>query len=272
MIKIKYSLILILIVFISCSTKNTNDKKENLSDNSLKEIKEETSINKKTIKIKSSDGIEVTADLYEISDTTAPVILLFHQAGYSRGEYIETAPKLNKMGFTCLAVDQRSGNEVNGIKNETNKQAKEKGLGTKYEDALPDLKAALDYAKENFTNRQIILWGSSYSASLVFILGSEYQDEISAIVSFSPGEYFTYNDQKIEYYAGKVQCPVFITSAKNEHKDWEAVYNAVQGVEKTYFLPESKGKHGSRALWEKNEGHEDYWKAVTEFLSTVKSN
>ena len=45
--------------------------------------------------------------------------VLFHQAKYSRGEYFEVAPKLNKMGFNCLAVDLRSGGEINGIPNKT---------------------------------------------------------------------------------------------------------------------------------------------------------
>ena len=34
------------------------------------------------------------ADLYIAHDASAPFILLFHQAGWSRGEYLEIAPKL----------------------------------------------------------------------------------------------------------------------------------------------------------------------------------
>ena len=60
----------------------------------------------KTKTFPSKDGITITADLYEI-DSASPVILLCHQAGYSRGEYIESAKRLNKFGFNCLAIDQR---------------------------------------------------------------------------------------------------------------------------------------------------------------------
>src|SRR5262245_54570689 len=60
----------------------------------------------------SKDGLPVTADLYHVNDSL-PVILLCHQARFSRGEYREAAVKLNKFGFNCLAIDQRSGQEVN---------------------------------------------------------------------------------------------------------------------------------------------------------------
>jgi len=223
----------------------------------------------KTITFKTEDNITVTGDLYESSEKNATVILLFHQAGYSRGEYREIAPKLQKMGYTCLAIDQRSGGGVNGVKNQTHLEAKNAGLPTKYVNALPDLEATLNYAKTHFENRKIIVWGSSYSSSLVFILASKYPKNISAILSFSPGEYFTYNNKKVTDYAKKVECPVFVTSAKNEGKSWEAIFAAVPNAKKKSFLPSTKGYHGSKALWQEKQGHEEYWKAVKSFLESI---
>jgi hypothetical protein len=40
--------------------------------------------------------------------------------------------------------------------------------------------------------------------------------------------------------------------------------------EKSYFLPETEGKHGSKALWDNNPNHMAYWSAVQEFLAKVK--
>ena len=76
-----------------------------------------------TIEYSAKDGLEITADLYEAPESDT-FILLFHQAGWSRGEYKETAPKLNTLGYSCLAVDQRSGDEVNAVKNKTHIRAK----------------------------------------------------------------------------------------------------------------------------------------------------
>lgn len=85
---------------------------------------------RKEVSFPSEDGLKVTADLYGLEDSGAPMIVLFHQANWSRGEYREIAPKLNAMGFACLAVDQRSGREAEGVVNETAKRAREKELGT----------------------------------------------------------------------------------------------------------------------------------------------
>ena len=48
-----------------------------------------------TISFNSEDGLKVFAELYMIHPKSAPMIILFHQAGWSRGEYQEIAPKLN---------------------------------------------------------------------------------------------------------------------------------------------------------------------------------
>lgn len=72
-----------------------------------------------TIAIQSGDSLEITADLNLIHEKSAPFVVLFHQTGWSRGEYREIAPKLNELGFNTLAVDQRSGGKVNDVRNET---------------------------------------------------------------------------------------------------------------------------------------------------------
>lgn len=60
-----------------------------------------------------------------------------------------------------------------------------------------------------------------------------------------------------------------MTSAKSEYKNWKAIYDEVRS-EKSYFLPETEGKHGSKALWDNNSNHTAYWSAVQEFLKKVK--
>jgi dienelactone hydrolase len=222
-----------------------------------------------TINFASKDGLTITADKYLISNTEAPFIILFHQAGYSRGEYLEIAPKLNELGFNCIAIDQRSGNKVNGVTNETNKEADKLNKSTKYIDAIPDIEAAFLYVKNKMNAKKIIVWGSSYSAALMFYLASRHVDGIDAVLSFSPGEYFKIDGETIKSFAKRTNCPVFITSAKNEHDQWKGIYDSVTG-DKNYFLPELSGKHGSKALWADNEDHKEYWNAVQKFLNTMK--
>ncbi|NOX48730.1 MAG: alpha/beta fold hydrolase [Chlorobi bacterium] len=219
-----------------------------------------------TIEFNSTDGLKITADLYQIEDANAPYIILFHQARYSRGEYREIAPKLNILGFNCIAVDQRSGDKVNGVINETHSRAIEKGLPTEYTDAFPDLVASLLYVKENFKPTKTIVWGSSYSSALVFVLAAKYPDDVDGVLSFSPGDYFSIDGRLVSDFAKEVSCPVFITSAKNEQESWQPIYDNLSVKEKSFFLPDTKGFHGSKALWEENEGNQRYWKAVEGFL------
>ena len=220
-----------------------------------------------TIKFPSEDGIEITADIYKI-DADAPWIILHHQAGFSRGAYLSIAPKLNKLGFNCIATDQRSGKEVNGVINQTHLAAEKQGKETKYVNAIPDLKATLEYVKSELKAQDIIIWGSSYSSALTFYMASQYPEDIKAVLAFSPGEYFEISGETISSLAAQVKCPVFITSAKNEEEYWRVIYNAVPG-EKYFYLPQEEGFHGSRALWPEKEGHEMAWKEVEEYLESI---
>ncbi len=223
-----------------------------------------------TISFTSDDQITVTADLYMDHPSDAPFIILYHQAGYSRGEYREIAPRLNAMGFNCMAVDQRSGDQVNHVQNETHKDAIEKNKPTAYLDALPDIEAAYLYAKYSIKPSKIILWGSSYSAALMFYMGSEHHNNLSGILSFAPGNYFKVNGKDLKSYAAKVTCPVFVTSAKSEYSNWKPIYDQIKS-DKFSFLPEQEGKHGSKALWKNNSNHGAYWSAVEKFLTMLKS-
>lgn len=220
-----------------------------------------------TIDYPSKDGLKITADFYEASGSDT-FILLFHQAGWSRGEYKETAPKLNALGYNCIAVDQRSGGGVNDITNQTNKRAKKAGKNTAFIDAFQDIEATVAYVKKTYKPKKIIIWGSSYSSSLVLKYAGDYPDSVDAVLSFSPGEYFG-KDNFIKNSASKITVPTFITSAKNEKKSWSAIHDAIATKTKISYLPTTTGNHGSRALWNKFNDNEGYWVAVKDFLNTL---
>ena len=223
-----------------------------------------------TISFKSADTLLITADRYTPhSSDTAPLIVLFHQAGSSRGEYNEIAPKLNKLGFNCIAVDLRSGEYSRGKDNETAIRAGKQNLPTSYADALPDIIAALKYARKNYANSKIIAWGSSYSAALVLKVAGDRPELIDGVLAFSPGEYFSHVGKSktwIRESAKNIKAPTFITSARSEAADWAPIYEVIDTASRRSFIPETTGKHGSKALWEKYDDSTAYWQAVTEFL------
>ena len=222
-----------------------------------------------TIGFPSKDGIQISADLYAPhKDQTTPFIVLFHQAGWSRGEYMEIAPKLNALGFNCLAVDLRSGGSINTIENETHKRAKQLDMPTKYVDSYPDMETAIAYTRTKYAKGKLIIWGSSYSAALVLKYAGDHRD-VDGVLSFSPGEYFSGQGKSNMYVtdaARSIQVPVLITSAKNEVKSWKDIFEAIPSVKKEFFTPETSGNHGSRALWQKFDDSDVYWTAVDAFL------
>lgn len=220
-----------------------------------------------TIQLESEDGVVFSADLYFTEDQSAPFIILFHQARYSRGEYREIAPELNRLGFQCMAIDQRSGKAVNNVLNTAKLSAEELGLNTTYPDAYPELQKAIEHVHKYYHPEQLLIWGSSYSAALLFVLANEYPDEINGILAFAPGEYFKINGKSIAQYATSIHCPVFITSARDEFDSWKHIYDSIPHQNKYYYLPEDQGYHGSKALWKDHPGHEMYWVHVKDFLS-----
>ena len=171
------------------------------------------------------------------------------------------------MGFNVMAADLRNGNEVNGIINETSDRAFEKDLDINYIATVPDIEAAIAYAKKHLASGKLLLWGSSYSASLVLLV-ADYTPGIDAVLAFAPGEYYkkqwkTY----IQDHVSHLNIPVFITSAKDEKKNWWPIYQAMPSKEKVYFLPRSKGVHGAKALWDNNPSNQKYWESVKMFLN-----
>jgi len=224
----------------------------------------------KKITFPSKDGLTITADTYITNpDKKTPFIVLFHQAGWSRGEYNEIAPKLNKLGFNCMAVDLRSGGSVNNVGNETTKLAKKEGKPITYIDTEQDIVASLEYARKNYADGKLIAWGSSYSAALVLKVAGDHPILVDGVVAFAPGEYFTkFGKGKtwVTESAKNITVPVFVTSAKSERGKWAPIYNSINTDTKTSYLPDTKGNHGSRALWGKFFDSPGYWEAVTRFL------
>lgn len=255
-------LLITLLIVVSC--KEVKKETELVS----KEVKKSRGF--KTVTFKSKDEVIITADLYLLEDASKPFILLMHQARYSRGEYREIAPKLNKLGFNCVAIDQRSGKEVNGVVNETAKLARSLGKPTDYIDAFQDLEAALGYVKTTYKPNKLFTWGSSYSAALSYILATKHDDKIDGIITFSPGEYFKYENKMIQDFATNITKPVFITAAKDEMKYVQGIFDNVRSDKKMLFTPQEQGRHGSGTLWESIPNHQEYWKAITNFLKENK--
>jgi dienelactone hydrolase len=217
------------------------------------------------VALKASDGVTVHGLYYKAAKPRA-LILLFHQAGSSKDEYSTIAPQLVKAGFSALAIDQRSGDGMFG----TNETAAALGRKADYLEARPDLKAALDWARQQ--KLPIILWGSSYSSSLIFPLAASNPQGVIALLAFSPGEYFA-DKTMIRAAAAKVKVPVFVASANTKDETGEAdpVMAALPKSGRNVRFVPAHGVHGSSMLIPSRNpaGAEENMRAVLSFLDRV---
>ena len=211
-----------------------------------------------TVRFPASDGLQVTAETG--GSGAGPVIVLFHMAGASRGEYAQIAPELHRLGYRTLAVDQRSGGAFGGVVNETAAQvASDPG----YAAAIPDLKAAAAYARAEMGAETVAVVGSSYSASLVLVLAGRDKGFADAVISFSPGEYFPDRSFVSEAAAG-IAVPALLTAARSEMGRVEAIARAMRS-DPVVFHPKGAGRHGATTLLT-SDGAE-YWEAIKAFLA-----
>ncbi|MFC2081379.1 alpha/beta hydrolase [Bacteroidota bacterium] len=220
---------------------------------------------KEKVTFSSDDGIEITADKYQVN-AEYPYILLFHQAGSSRGEFNDIAERFQKLRYNCLAVDLRSGDNSNFVKNETAQKANEQNTQVKFLDASKDIRASIDYVY-GLNPKEVILLGSSYSASLVILEGKEHP-YVKGVIAFSPGEYFG-DDLRMEEAIDTFPKPLFVAVTQREEPYVKQMLSNVPQDGYTLFLPEKPGMHGARALWEDNPSKDEYWLALLLFINNL---
>lgn len=220
------------------------------------------------VTLTAKDGVTVHGEYTAPPQgSTKPLIVLFHQAGSSKNEYAPIQPKLLALGFGSLAIDQRSGGEMFGP-NQTAAALKKPAT---YQEAMPDLEAALAYGVAHSPTHKAIVWGSSYSAALVFPLAVAHPKEIAAVMAFSPGEYFE-NKAMVRIAAAKLLVPIFVTSSPSAEEvgQAKAILQASPSKTKTQFVPKV-GVHGSSILRTDRDpkGAAAAWGAVEAFLAKL---
>lgn len=220
----------------------------------------------KKVSFKAADGLSVTADLY-LQNPEQPFILLFHQSNYSRGEFNEIAPKLLNLKYNCLSVDLRSGGEVNFVENQTALLASQEKIQHGMLDAKTDIQAAIQYAG-NYNSLPLILFGSSYSASLALMVANG-NSNVKAVVAFSPGEYFRPMLTLKEVLKG-FDKKVFVASTCNEYGYLVKMLAEIPEHNTTFFTPKNcPGISGAKALWESSDSSPEYWLALFMFFKEL---
>lgn len=258
---------LILIVWIFSGCTNPEDKKVIDKSVPLQETEAVSVTYPEEVRFPSADSLPVTGHWYE-KEKDSPVIVLCHQARFNKYEYAGIAEELNSLGYSCLAIDQRSGGPIANHLNETYLAAKSMGKLTGFLDAEQDIYAAINYAHKR-SGHSVILWGSSYSATLGLYIAAE-SEKVSSVVSFSPGNYLAEQKGSLTPIMKNMEKPFFLTSSRTEIKNIQELVGAkVFSDHQMWYRPSHSGHHGSRALWPSQDGGEAYWEAIREFLKRL---
>ncbi len=230
------------------------------------------------VEFQAPDGLLVTADLY-FHDKSAPTLVLFHQSVSSRGEYRSIAPRLQALGFNCLAVDLRWGKRDfwEKVSNETAKRFGAYEVIDNYDrsqayqlqkvwpiiwKAYDDIKASLSYLEaQGFTGKKLVM-GSSFSAMLVFKLAHD-QIPVDGILAFSPGEYHPTDSTLLETWVKSVEIPVYLSAGQGEAAMVASVGDLLPNKVNPY-LHHSQGRHGASVL----QSQPADWEPLEHFLTS----
>jgi len=223
-------------------------------------------IRKTEIEFKAADGLLITANLYQ-SRKSNPFIILLHQELSSKGEFDPIVYRFIKMNYNCMAVDLRSGADVSFEKNKTAARAKEEGYLLSINHALTDIEAAIDYLSD-FSGKEISLFGSASSGSLALLAGRN-NENVNAVVAFSPGEYLS-PENDLKSILANYPKPVFV-AVTTEEKPYLSDIEGFPGNNKVLFNPTTgKGLRGTRALLKENPTRDEYWLSLLLFFKSIK--
>jgi len=215
----------------------------------------------------SADSLEISALDFFLHDSL-PYLVLLHEQGSSKGEFIPFIERFQKMDLNCLAVDLRNGGDSRYFSNETAKNMRQGGFRNTYSDVESDILAAIDYALGK-TNNELILLGAGANGSLGMKIAREHAD-VDGVIAMSPGEYFR-PMLSIEDTISGLEKPLLITCSAMEYPYMEVLVSGVPDEYKTIFKPEQdEGRHGTSALMPDYPASAEYWLAVLLYFSELK--
>ena len=203
----------------------------------------------------TADGVTLHGETYfGALGPEAPLILLFHQGGSDgRGEYADLVPWLNGAGFRALAWDLRSGGDRFG-ENRT-MAAMAADTPTEYCVGHFDLQAALDYVTTNDLAEHVVVWGSSYTGTLVFRLAAENPGAVAAVLAFSPAAGGPLEGCLARDWLDQIDVPMAVFRPQSEmHLESSVEQRAFMEAAGALFHVVDDGVHGSSMLLDARTG------------------
>ncbi|MBO6576893.1 MAG: alpha/beta hydrolase [Rhodothermales bacterium] len=214
----------------------------------------------------ASDGLEVVADWHRAEGPVRATIVAFHQGGGEvRGEYARIVPRLTAEGFQVLLADLRRGGDRFGFENRTAPPGSESLYS--YCDAVLDVEAAVQEAWR-FSD-QVVLWGSSFSATLVINQAARDPAGVLGVLAFSPASGDPMEGCRPEASSADLDVPLLVLRGAHE-MEFPSVREQMSVFDEQGHLTfvADPGRHGSSMLdsTRVEASTEHSWREVNAFL------
>lgn len=186
--------------------------------------------NKEQTSLATDDGYTLSYEFHKVSDKG---VILVHMMNRDKRDYNELADKLNKAGFSTIAIDLRGHGKSSGnLKNFKDDD---------YQNMKYDLKAAKNFLITKKVNK-ISIVGASIGANLA--LNYSAGSDITKIVLLSPGENF-HNIEVLDT-AKNYKGSILMVAAKDDLYSYETVQK-LEKIHKGFhqFISYETGGHGT---------------------------
>ena len=222
------------------------------------------------IRYPANDSVAVIADVHRgSSGDGGPTILLFHQGGGSaRGEYRSIAPRLVDSGYNVIAADIRGGGDKFGLPNRLGPAAPT----FHYCEALAEVEATVNLARAQGLVGPLVLWGSSYTATLALQVAARRSAHVRAVLAFSPALGEPMQGCEPEPYVGwlaRAGVPTLVIRPRREIEDRGRAESleAMRRDGAEVFVADVAA-HGSSILDAERTGSstEPQWRAISDFI------
>jgi alpha-beta hydrolase superfamily lysophospholipase len=125
---------------------------------------------------KSSDGLEIFAQLWQPASKARAVVCLVHGLGEHSGRYAHVAEALGQAGYALLGFDLRGHGRSSG----------QRGYTPSYKALLDDIGRLIDEAGQRFPQRPRFLYGHSMGGGQVLNYALRRWPPIAGVISASP--------------------------------------------------------------------------------------
>lgn len=137
------------------------------------------------VRLTTSDGVALAATLYKTSTPSPPCLILLHQLGSSKEEWLNFATLAQQSGMMCLAIDLRGHGDSK--KQGTNTLAYRNFTTNDWLNVANDIDAAREALLAHGADpKNLAVIGSSIGGNLALNYAVDHKD-IQAIVMISPG-------------------------------------------------------------------------------------